>query len=144
MKTRVLLLFSVVCSITGFAQKADDLLGKWMSDGGKAKFEIFKSGDKYYGKIVWLKNPLDENGNPKTDKNNPDPARQNQKVLGLLLLKSFSFDGKEWTNGTIYDPEKGKEYSCKISMNTNGSLNIRGYIGVSLIGRTTVWTKAEQ
>lgn len=127
-----------------FAQvKNDEILGKWMSETGSGKIEIFKSADKYYGKIVWLKEPLDKQGQPKTDANNPDPAQRSRKIMGLLILKSFRFDGEQWTDGTIYDPENGKDYQCKMSMNTDGSLNIRGYIGVSLLGRSTVWKRSE-
>lgn len=124
--------------------KADDIIGKWLSESGRAKIEIFKSGNQYYGKIIWLKFPNDDSGQPKTDKNNPNPDKRKHPLLGLLLLKSLEFDGVGvWSNGSIYDPENGKEYKCKITKNAQGNLDIRGYIGLSLIGRTTVWKKAE-
>jgi uncharacterized protein (DUF2147 family) len=59
------------------------------------------------------------------------------------VLKNFVFDGKdEWEDGTIYDPKNGKTYSCYIRYAEYPNLlKIRGYIGVSLLGRTTYWTK---
>jgi uncharacterized protein (DUF2147 family) len=142
MKAVLLILLSTF-TFNSFAQtKADDILGRWLSESGKAKIDVFQSGDKYYGKITWLKNPNNKEGQPKTDMMNPDPAKHSHKLIGLLLLKSLSFDGKsEWNGGTIYDPENGKEYSCKITLGKDGVLHIRGYIGLSLIGRTTSWKR---
>lgn len=138
------LLSAFVFTLSGQAQEADSILGRWLSESGKAKVEIFKTGDKYYGKIVWLKTPLNEQGQPKVDKNNPDPAKRNHKLMGLLLLKSFVYDGKGvWKSGTIYDPEKGKEYNCIMTLKSNGTLSIRGYVGISLLGRSTIWARTE-
>jgi uncharacterized protein (DUF2147 family) len=90
---------------------------------------------------VWLKNPND-NGKPKVDKNNPDNSKRNQSVVGLLILKEFKFDGDdEWEDGDIYDPESGKTYSCYLSLKDKHNLKVRGYVGISLFGRTEVWTR---
>jgi uncharacterized protein (DUF2147 family) len=58
------------------------------------------------------------------------------------LLSGFKFDGKIWEDGTIYDPKNGKTYSCIIKSKGPNILDIRGYIGISIIGRTTTWTRA--
>lgn len=77
------------------------------------------------------------------DKHNPNPALRNRPTLGLEILKDFSFDGKdEWKDGTIYDPKSGKTYSCYIRMENKNKLKIRGFIGVSMLGRTTYWTRS--
>ena len=55
----------------------------------------------------------------------------------------FEFDDGQWEDGDIYDPKSGKTYSCVIKMQKDGSLHVRGFIGISLLGRTTLWTKAE-
>lgn len=122
--------------------KADDIVGTWLTSGKEpAKIEVFKSGDKYYGKIAWLKNPTD-NGKPKLDSRNPDPGKRNQQIIGLLILTGFKFDGDdEWEGGKIYDPESGKTYSCYISLKDKNILKVRGYIGISLFGRTEIWTR---
>ncbi len=83
---------------------------------------------------------MDESGQPKVDKNNPDKASQTVPLMGLKMLKNFVFDDGEWNDGTIYDPNNGKTYSCVIKYR-DGKLDLRGYIGISLIGRTQTWFK---
>lgn len=143
LKYRVAMLVAGLClfSFVAVAQKGDDIVGVWLTGTGKAKVQIFKVDNLYYGMIVWLRDPLNEEGKPKMDKNNPDEKKRSTPLVGLQMLKSFTFDGKEWENGTIYDPENGKTYSCTITMK-DGKLDVRGYIGISLIGRTQVWTKS--
>lgn len=133
-----LLLF--LCSRTFSQATANAVEGTWLTASGKAKVEIYRLGDKYDGKIVWLKEPTYPDGKIKVDKNNPDKARQNTPLLGLNMLNGFIFENGEWENGTIYDPENGKTYSCKIKFR-DGKLDLRGYIGISLIGRTQTWFK---
>ncbi|MGC4057112.1 MAG: DUF2147 domain-containing protein [Chitinophagaceae bacterium] len=122
-----------------FAQ--DRVEGNWTDAKQEAKINIYKSTDnKFYGKITWLKEPL-RNGKPKLDEHNPDKELKNRPIIGLLILKGFEKDGdKGYDEGTIYDPKNGKTYSCEMTLKNN-TLNIRGYIGISLIGRTTVWTR---
>ncbi len=126
---------------------ADDILGTWLNEDKDAHVEVFKEGDKYFGKIVWLKDPIDEEtGKPKTDKHNPDPELKKRPTLGLLLLTDFVFDDDEWEDGDIYDPKSGKTYSCYMVFPDEDDLDnlkIRGFIGVSLLGRTTYWTRVK-
>jgi len=124
----------------------DDIVGTWLNEEGTGQVEIFKVGGTYYGKIVWLKVTLDSiTGKPRTDKENPDPAERNKPLLGLVNLKGFVFDGKnEWKDGSIYDPKNGKTYNCYMKFDTPERLKIRGYIGVSLLGRTTYWTPVKK
>lgn len=121
---------------------ADSILGRWQTGSGKAQVEIKKAGTMYYGQIVWLKNPLNEQGKAKTDVNNPDPSKRGAPLIGLRMLLGFEYAGGNlWKNGTIYDPENGKTYSCKAELVDQNTLNIRGYIGVSLLGRTDAWSR---
>ena len=120
--------------------KADDITGVWLTHGDKpARIQIYKSGAKYYGKIIFLQFPT-ENGKPMVDKNNPDKAEQARPVLGLEILNGFAFDKDEWNEGHIYDPESGKTYSCTLSLKDPHTLKVRGYVGISLLGRTEIWT----
>ncbi|NBU04628.1 MAG: DUF2147 domain-containing protein, partial [Bacteroidetes bacterium] len=98
---------------------------------------------KFYGKIVWLKEPL-KNGKPKVDDLNPNPAKRSVPLMNLQILKDFVYDAddKEWEDGTIYDPKNGKTYSCYMTLDGT-KLNVRGYVGVSMIGRTSVWTRVQ-
>jgi uncharacterized protein (DUF2147 family) len=124
----------------GMAQ-SDKIESFWYNEAKDAKIQIYKATDgKYYGKIVWLKEPL-KNGKLKLDDKNPNSKVQNHQIVGLIILRGFQKEGDKYTDGTIYDPENGKTYDCK--MNYKGkTLAIRGFIGVSLFGRTTVWEKA--
>ena len=122
--------------------EADAILGVWESGSGKARIKIDRAGDKFNGRIVWLREPKDEAGNPKVDKNNPDETLRTKPLLGYSMLKDFEFAGeKVWEKGTIYDPESGSTYSCTITMTDENTLDVRGFIGVSLFGRTDVWKR---
>ncbi len=127
-----------------FAQKADDIIGKWLNPTGEGQIQIYKKGSQYFGKLAWMKAPNDEaTGKPRTDIHNPDAALHQRPLLGLELLKSFVHDGDDvYEDGSIYDPKNGKTYSCKMTLKGN-KLKIRGYIGISLIGRTEVFTRVK-
>ena len=131
-----------------FADGPDGVLGVWVTADGKARVEITKHGDVYDGSIVWLKEPLypaDDKtapGQPKVDRNNPDKTLQSRPIIGLPLVQGFKYDGDNvWADGTIYDPDNGKLYSCKMTLTMDGSLRVRGYVGISLFGRTEIWTR---
>tara|TARA_B110000503_G_C7144956_1_gene412503 strand:+ start:723 stop:1196 length:474 start_codon:yes stop_codon:yes gene_type:complete len=143
-----LLLLAIVFSGAVNAQdsaEGDKLIGIWEPSHGKAKVKVEKIGEKYYGKIVWLKEPIDpETKAPKVDKNNPDEKMQNKPLRGYRILKDFQYtDKNEWTEGTIYDPENGNTYSCIIKMTDENTLDIRGFIGVSVLGRTDIWKRLQ-
>ena len=119
-------------------QKADDLIGTYMTDKNEGMVEITKRDNKFFGKLLWTKTE------GKLDTNNPDVKQQSQPLRGKEILKSFDFNGSDlWHNGTIYDPKNGKTYSCKITRDEKGNLSVRGFIGLSLIGRTTLWIKVK-
>lgn len=132
-----------VTSGFAFAQK-DKVEGKWLNQEKDAKVEIYKAKNgKFYGKIIWLKEP-DRNGKPKTDDKNPKENLRSQPIIGLLILKGFNKDGDNtYEDGTVYDPKNGKTYSCKITYENANTLSIRGYVGISMLGRTTTWTRSE-
>ena len=137
--TILIIAFSYVAS----AQKADAILGSWANPSGEDHILIYKRGNKYYGKLDWIKFPNDETGKPKTDKNNPDEKLRSQPEWGLELLKDFVYDEDNvYDDGTIYDPKNGKTYSCKMTLEGT-KLKIRGYIGISLFGRSEVWTRVK-
>lgn len=126
------------------SDNGDKILGVWKTGSGKGHIQITKYGDKYGGKIIWLKEPNYADGTPKKDKKNPDPAKQNNPTLGLNNLLGFSYEGKgKYENGSIYDPENGKTYSCVMTLENDNTLKVRGYIGISLIGRTDTWTRVK-
>ncbi len=126
-----------MASSGGHAQfKASDILGNYVVPSKDGAIQIYENNGLYYGKIILNKDAS------KLDIHNPDKEKQKRKVLGLTILNDFVFNGKnEWEKGSIYDPKNGKTYSCKIIRLENGDLNIRGFIGISLLGRTETFTK---
>ena len=138
-----MLLLITAISFTGFAQKKDAIVGTWVNATGEAHVNIYKKGERYFGKIDWLKAPKDEKGKPKTDYKNPDESLRSRPILGMEMLKDFIYDDGKWTDGKIYDPKSGKTYSCNMNIKDNGQLNMRGYIGISLIGRSETWKRVK-
>lgn len=130
----------LIFSSSAFAQTADAILGKWLTEKKTAVIEIYKAKDTYEGKIVWLKRIADGEVKDILDVENPDEKLQKRSVLNLKNLSGFKFEGDEWTGGKIYDPKSGKTYSAKMSLK-EGKLHLRGYVGVPLFGRTSVWTR---
>jgi len=149
-KSALVLLFLLAAATLCMAA-SDDIVGVWYDQTKDAKIDIFKCGEKYCGKIVWLKvpnYPADSKegtpGTPKLDNNNPDPALKKMPRLGLQIVRDFQFVGDNlWKNGTVYDPKNGKTYSGKITLVSPKELDLRGYVGVSMFGRTEKWTKAD-
>jgi uncharacterized protein (DUF2147 family) len=127
-------------------QGADAIIGKWLNEDKDAHVQIYKESGKFYGKIVWLNEPNEPaTGLPKLDDDNEDESLRSRPVMGMILLKDFVYDGddEEWEDGTIYDPKNGKTYDCYMNFDETGILKIRGYIGISWIGRNTYWTRVQ-
>src|SRR5699024_12059453 len=104
---------------------------------GEAIVEIYKKGDKFFGRLCWLKEPYDKNGSVRKDLNNPEVTKRNRELEGIEILHNFSYDEDGvWAGGKIYDPRSGKTYDCKLSLSGDGKLSIRGYLGFSFIVKT--------
>ncbi len=135
----VLLLFSIAI----FGQ-ADNIIGFWLTEDGDSQVEVYKKADgKFYGRVVWLEEPLNDKGRPKVDDKNPDKAMHNTPIIGLEVLKGFSYNNskKEWSGGTIYDPKNGRTYSAYMTLDGN-TLRMRGYVyGMRFLGRSSYWTR---
>ena len=130
---------------TSFAQTANSnaIVGVWLVQDGSAKVKIDNVNGKFMGKIVWLKDPTDKTGKPVTDSKNPDKALRTRPQMGLSLLQNFIYSGDNvWNDGTIYDPDGGDTYSCKITFINNETIEVRGYVGISLFGRTETWKRS--
>ncbi len=118
-----------------FAQSAQNILGVWLSETKESKIEMYQQGDELFGKIVWVKTDGIK------DTKNPDPKLRSRPLLGLVILTNFKNAGSDaWDNGKIYDPLSGKTYSCNFKL-VDKKLKIRGYVGISLFGRTSTWTR---
>jgi uncharacterized protein (DUF2147 family) len=137
MKTLLYLLFFIVIPLTDKSLEPDGIIGTYWSPDKNGKIEIYNVGDKYFGKIVW-------GTKSGKDIHNPDPQLRERDVIGLVILHDFVYDGNNtWKNGTIYDPQTGKTYQSKMTLDDQGNLKVRGYIGIPLIGRTETFTRIE-
>jgi uncharacterized protein (DUF2147 family) len=148
MKNITLSLVLAALSLSAVAQSKispDEIIGVWITGDKSGTIEIYKTANgKYSGRILG-----DGNGVPDSttlDKYNPNPALQKRRLVGLDILSGFSYEGEnDWSSGTIYDPNNGKTYKCNLALDDDGKtknkLRVRGYIGVSLFGRTDVWTR---
>jgi uncharacterized protein (DUF2147 family) len=125
------------------ADNPDAVLGTWLNGTKRGHVQIYKQGDKYFGKLIWLKEPNDPATNkPKLDAKNPDAKLQSRPLINLNIMTGFEFDGGNvWDEGKIYNPEDGKTYSCKMTLKDANTLDVRGYVGISLIGKTQTWTR---
>lgn len=140
MKIPVLLLMQFFLPLIVLAQvKANDITGKWITEEVKSVVEIYEKDGKYYGKIIWLKDPNGDDGLPKKDKENPDAALRKREITGMVFMSGFTFNGKSWEGGKVYDPESGNTYSGSMKLRSPDVLDLRGYMGVSMLGRTATW-----
>ena len=129
--------------------KADSVCGLYYAaepgNGEGSQILIYKtSGGKYEGKIVWMQYPNHPNGEPRRDVKNPDPEKRDKTNVGLVIVKGFVYNEKEkqWQNGTVYNPGSGHTYRCYMWLESNGNtLKVRGYLGLSLLGKTVTWTR---
>ncbi|MGO1243589.1 MAG: DUF2147 domain-containing protein [Sphingobacterium sp.] len=135
MKHLAIILCALLASIALHGQNNDPIVGKWQNPSGEGRIEIFTKGDKFFGTLYWIE---DTN---KKDTKNPDKNLQDRKIQGLEILTGFVKDGHTYSGGEIYDPKSGKTYSCKMTLKGENKLDIRGYIGISLLGRTETWTR---
>jgi uncharacterized protein (DUF2147 family) len=129
--------------LSSFANNPDEeLMGVWWNTERDAKIEIYRCGEVLCGKVVWLRNPKDDDGKPVKDENNVNSEMKKREVMGMKVLEGFSHNGKDrWVNGEAYDPKSGKTYTSYISLKDKNTLELRGYIGTPILGRTVLWKR---
>jgi uncharacterized protein (DUF2147 family) len=116
--------------------------GVWLSADGTGWIKIELGDNGPIGSIAGSPDNSGDRGPSDKDDLNPDPALRGRLLLGLTIMDGFTYagDGK-WKNGRIYDPNSGKTYKCKLTLVDENTLELRGYIGFSLLGRTETWTR---
>ena len=120
--------------------------GYWLTAKNAAIIDIFRcpDGETLCGRLVWFRADADDPPQP-VDSRNPDPARRDQPLCGLVFLRGFKAAGPDsWDHGTVYDAESGSTYHAIIKLRADGTLDLHGYIGISLLGRSEIWTRYTQ
>ena len=121
----------------------DQIVGTWLSGDGDGWIEIARHVEGITGRIAG--SPNNDPERSRVDDRNPDPALRDRELIGLNLFSGFKFDGDDrWTDGWIYDPNRGKTYRCIITVIDDDTLKVRGYVGVPMIGRTEIWTRKKE
>lgn len=129
----------ITAAVSAQSNDADKIVGTYFTDGNEGKVTVALKNNKYFGTLVWL------SVSDAVDRENPDQNRRKDKLVGKVVLKDLEYNGKDtWENGTVYDPKSGKTYKCKVTIDKDGNLKVRGFVGVSFAGKTTVWTKVKQ
>jgi uncharacterized protein (DUF2147 family) len=148
-KSVLLLNLFIAFTFSAFAQsKADRICGLYYAtdpgNGEGSQIQIYKAEDgTYEGKVVWMQYPNYPNGEPRRDVKNPDPEKRNQTNVGIVIIKGFTYNASkdEWQDGSVYNPGSGKTYRSYMKLESDDKLKVRGYLGVSLLGKTVTWTK---
>jgi uncharacterized protein (DUF2147 family) len=134
---------SAIFSLAAKADQGSSPVGLWKTED--AQIEIFEADGKLSGKIAALNKEYTSDGIEKTDISNPDPAKRSRPLIGLIFMTGFTPEGPgKWDHGTVYDPKTGHTYASFLEYDGGDTLKLRGYIGISLIGRTAVWTKVKE
>ena len=136
--TKKISLFIFIALISNNAFAQNDFIGRWLSPSKKGIVETYIQNNKLYGKLVWVKTE-------RKDIYNADKNLRNREVKGMVMLSDFTWEAPQWVEGKIYDPEGGATYSSKMWLSEDKQiLNIRGYIGFSLLGRNEKFTRVNK
>ncbi|GHG92645.1 DUF2147 domain-containing protein [Comamonas sp. JC664] len=126
---------------------ANSAVGRWTTIDDETKkpksvIAIYEENGKLFGKIEKLFREPNEEQNPLCDK--CQGSLKDQPIIGMTILRDLKKDDDEWSGGNILDPANGKTYKCKLAVEDGGKkLKVRGYVGMSLLGRTQYWVRAE-
>ncbi|HUH52013.1 MAG TPA: DUF2147 domain-containing protein [Flavobacterium sp.] len=134
----------VMFALGTFMVQAQDVVGNWKTfddETGEAKsiVQIYEQGGKMYGKVVEILNPAKKDAKCQNCKG----SDKDKPINGLVIIKGLSKDGSEYSGGQILDPNKGKLYKCSMSLDGKDVLKVRGYVGISLLGRTQTWKRVK-
>lgn len=144
MKNAIVLAVALLTAASVMGQTdRKDIIGLWLSEDRDGKVEIYEKENGTFGGCTrWMIVNGIENP-PLKDAKNPDPAKRNQMQLGMEIMYNFTYKDGEWRYGKIYDPRSGKTYSAKIKLKEGdkNTLILRGFLGISLFGQSTVWTR---
>lgn len=141
MKTGRLSILIIFLSFNLYSQ--EQIIGKWLPEDKMGYIEIYKTNEKYYGKIVCIVDPINsKTGQPWKDELNPDKPKRKRNILGITMMFDFEYNNrtKEFVKGRLYDVRTGRTYRGKMWLD-NGNLILRGYL--LFFYKTEKWIKVE-
>jgi uncharacterized protein (DUF2147 family) len=129
-----------------FEAAGEDIRGLWVDhedvERRKVAVLIDDCDGRLCGHIAWLKKPTTAKGEPKRDRRNPDAALRDRPLCGLRILSSFRrVERNAWGEGAIYNPSDGQTYSSTMTLESDGTLTIRGYVGFTWLGKSVAWVR---
>ena len=125
--------------------RAETPEGRWLTPDKGGVVEVYRCGDAMCGRLAWFRKEVPDDNPHNIDLHNPDPALQKRSLCGLVVLWGFRADGPDrWSGGSAYDPKSGHTYSAQMTIKADGDLNLRGYVGISLFGRSEEWARDTQ
>jgi uncharacterized protein (DUF2147 family) len=144
---RILLFFIITCCFSSQVWVPNDITGLWMNNDKDGHIKIFSSYGKFYGQIVWMKNPNDSlTGKPQLDVYNKDPGLRSRPVMNMIILKNLEFDAdqQEWKDGTIYNPKSGSSYDMYCTLKDKNTLAMHFYLEIRSLGKDFYWTRIKE
>ena len=136
----LLLLLALLLPPVTLSASAGNMTGTWLNEKGDGYIEIAKVEGVFRATIVG--SPNGEKDALRRDVNNEDASLKERLLLGLVIVDELVHKGdKRWEGGWIYDPEKGKTYRCRVTLNDDDTLEVRGYVGSPIFGRSQIWTR---
>lgn len=139
---KYVLFFILFFSLNAYSQS---VIGTWKTiddETGREKsiVEIYEENGKIYGKIIELLDKEDR-GRKCSNCNGSD---KDKPIIGMVVIRGLSKDGDEYNGGKILDPKSGKIYKCYLKLESKDKLIVRGYIGISLLGRSQKWIRIKK
>ncbi len=130
---------------TSSQNNANSIVGQWVSTENNMAVEVYKAGNFYEAKVIWVDNSNDKSTpmNAKCDFRNPDENLRKRKIIGLVVMNGLIYnqENNDWENGKIYDPHSGKDWNAKANITKMGLLKVRGYWGFQLFGKDLMFRK---
>jgi uncharacterized protein (DUF2147 family) len=140
-RSAILLTFAAVSLFPTLAVRAqqapeDALLGTWQADDGSVKLDMYKAGSEFQAHLLYGNEVVEaDNATFKKDTKNPDPALRSRSLKNIVFIWGLHWDNGKWAGGTLYDGSSGRTYKCNVEFK-DGKMQLRGYLGISVLGQT--------
>lgn len=136
---------ATIPAVSAQVAAAPQIAGIWEAEDGRMKIEMFDAGGAYAGRLLWGRRAVEADGKTfKRDTHNPDPKLRNRSLQGITILENLRWDAKDrrWEGGTLYDGTSGRSISAHLRL-VNGKLEMRGYMGSPMLGRTITFRRVQ-